>query len=226
MTQFKTSRVSAIVFSAALLHCSHKATPEPAAPSPSPETVAGTSSPPEEPQMTPASGSQASEAQAPQPTAPVAPAPPAESILDNEIFKMIELANAAEVDQAKVAQTKAKNPKVKNFAAKMIAHHGKAKEKGNKLSAKLGVQPAESAMSNQLRTDADAMLSSLKSEPAADFDRVYMNGQVEEHRKVLSTLDEKLIVNARDPELKALLQEMRTTVASHLEEAEKIQASL
>ena len=161
-------------------------------------------------------------------TAPSAAAPtPAPQVMtDEEIFKVIDLTNTAEVDQAKVAQTKAKNAKVKNFAAMMITQHTKAKDKGNKLSTKLGVKPSESSTSTMLKSDTDSMLSQLKSEPAADFDRAYMDRQVEAHQKVLSMLDEKLIPNAKDPELKTLLQDMRTTVESHLKDAQTIQASL
>ncbi len=227
MRSFKTSHVSMVLLSLALVHCGRDKSPEPAAAAPAtgPAVAATTPAPSQGEQMTPASGTgQSQEAPAAEPPAATPPAPV--PLTDQEIFKVIDLANTAEVDQAKLAQTKAKNTKVKNFAAKMISHHGKAKEKGSKLSTKLGVTPAESTASTQLKSDADAMMATLKSAPAADFDEAYINGQVQEHQKVLSALDEKLIPNAKDSELKALLQDMRSTVESHLKEAAQIEAEL
>jgi putative membrane protein len=229
MRSFKTSHVSMVLLSFALVHCGRDKSPEPAAaaPAPGPAIAETTPGPSQGEQMTPASGTGEQGAQKAPAAEPPAAAPPAPvPLTDQEIFKVIDLANTGEVDQAKLAQTKAKNTKVKNFAAKMISHHGKAKEKGSKLSTKLGVAPAESTASTQLKSDAEAMMLTLKSAPAGDFDETYINGQVQEHQKVLAALDEKLIPNAKDAELKALLQEMRATVESHLKEAAQIEAEL
>ncbi len=226
---FKTSHVSIVLLSLALVHCGREKSPQPAAgaPQPGPTVATTTTAQPQGEQMMPASGAAEHKAQPAPAAEPPAAATPAPAMLtDQEIFKVIDLANTGEVDQAKLAQTKAKNAKVKNFAAKMISHHGKAKEKGSKLSTKLGVTPAESTASTQLKSDADAMMTSLKSTPAGDFDQTYMNGQVQEHQKVLAALDEKLIPSAKDDELKTLLEEMRTTVESHLKEAQQIEAEL
>jgi putative membrane protein len=81
-------------------------------------------------------------------------------------------------------------------------------------------------MSTQLKLEGETTMSELKSTAPKDFDREYMDAQVDAHQKVLSALDEKLIPSARDPELKTLLNEMRTTVESHLKDAKKIQGSL
>ncbi len=109
--------------------------------------------------------------------------------------------NSAEVDQGKVAQTKAKNPRVKKFAAMMVTDHGKGKEKLKKLDLK----PAESPLSVQLRRGDRRRALDLESTPAADFDTKYIDAQVEGHKKVLAAINEKLIPAATDPELKGAL---------------------
>ncbi|HVJ14481.1 MAG TPA: DUF4142 domain-containing protein [Polyangiaceae bacterium] len=225
MIRFKTSYVSMLVLSAALLHCGRDKTPAPAAAAPAaqPTTAAATPTPPKDEHMTPASG-KAEE------TTPAAPAPAptaaAETMTDEQIFKIIDLANASEVDQAKLAQTKAKSAKVKNFAAMMITQHGKARAKASKLSTKLGVTPADTSQSTQLKIESETTISRLTSTPAADFDHEYMEAQVAAHRNVLAALDEKLIPSAKDSELKTLLNDMRSTVEMHLKEAEKIESAL
>jgi len=223
MARFKTSYVSTILLSAALVHCGRDKSPEPAATAPPPaEPVTMTPPPQQEQQMTPAAGTtEPAPATAPAPAEAAAPA-----LSDEEIFKLLDVANTAEVEQGKLAQTKARSAKVKNFAALMIQHHTKAKEKGSKLSAKLGITPAETAMATQMKSEADSKLMNLKNTSGQDFDRAYMDLQVEEHQKLLTKIDEKLMPSAKDPQLKALLQELRTTVESHLKEAQKIQGEL
>lgn len=49
-----------------------------------------------------------------------------------------------------------------------------------------------------------------------------MEAQVLLHRNSLETLDETLIPEANDDDLRLLLEEMRDIVAAHLERAEEI----
>ncbi len=53
-------------------------------------------------------------------------------------------------------------------------------------------------------------------------DKDYMMSQVEVHRKALNTLDTQLIPNAKNAELKSMLTQTRTAVATHLKKAEQI----
>jgi putative membrane protein len=172
--------------------------------------------------MSPASGSTTPAAEPTTPPAAEPAAPSATPLSDPQIVEVLDLANSAEIEQAKVAQSKSKNTRVKKFADMMVSHHGKAKEKTKKLDLK----PAESPLAVQLKGESENMLSTLKSTPPADFDSKYIDAQVDAHKKVLSTINEQLIPAATDPELKKLLAEMQKTVDSHLTEAEKIQAEL
>ncbi|MGH7330319.1 MAG: DUF4142 domain-containing protein, partial [Polyangiaceae bacterium] len=67
---------------------------------------------------------------------------------------------------------------------------------------------------------------SLQNDSGTDFDVAYMDLQVNEHRQVLTTLDQKLIPNAQNAEFKSLLMKQRDKVADHLTKAESIQQSL
>ncbi len=140
---------------------------------------------------------------------------------DAQIAAISDAANSGEVDQAKLAQTKAKNPRVKKFAQMMIQHHGQAKSDQDKLVKKLKLSPVENDVSGQLREESLAQISLLQGE-AQNFDRVYIHAQVEAHQKVLDLLDKTLIPSTKDPELLALLQKMRPKVEAHLKEARAI----
>ena len=65
-----------------------------------------------------------------------AAAPKVEALSDEQIAAITDAANTAEIEQAKLAESKSKDAGVKRFAAMMIAHHGAAKQKQAKLKIK------------------------------------------------------------------------------------------
>lgn len=153
-------------------------------------------------------------------TAPPSPKP--EALNDSQIAAITDAANSAEIAQAKVAQAKAKDPAVKTFAAMMITHHGEAKQK----QAKLKLKTEESGVSTALQSDAGATLNALNSSSGKDFDKTYVAAQISEHQKVLDTINDKLLPNAKDERLKAYLEQIKPTVEQHLKQAKQLQESI
>jgi putative membrane protein len=142
---------------------------------------------------------------------------------DQQIAAITEAANDGEIAQAKIAQGKARNARIKAFAAKMIAHHGQAKEK----QSKLGLAAADSQLSKQLKDDAATTLASLNSATAgAGFDQTYMSAQVAGHQKVLDAINDRLLPNVKDDKLAAYVKDIKPTVEAHLKEARDIEQSL
>jgi putative membrane protein len=153
--------------------------------------------------------------------------PQAEPALsESQIAMITDLANTAEIEQAKLAQNKAKSASVKKFAAMMIKHHSQAKTDQAKLYKQLSLTPTQSQDANLLKDDANNTLGTLRGSSGAPFDVAYMDSQVAAHQKVLDTLDQKLIPAASDQRLIDELKHMRETVESHLKEAKSIQADL
>jgi len=158
---------------------------------------------------------------------PTTGAPAAAAALSQaQIAKVTELANSGEIEQAKVAQTKAKSPSVKKFAAMMIKHHGEAKTEQAKLYKKLDLTPSSSETANLLQADSDKALGKLRAADGAAFDQAYIQGQVEAHQKVLETIDRELLPAATDQALVSELNKMRATVEAHLVEAKRISSEL
>lgn len=214
------SRLCLVFLSAALFACGKESSPPPA----SPEPVALSTKEPEpaEP-MSPASGTLSPNDETPTtPESEAAPPRAAPALSDPEIAEVLLLANTAEVEQGKLAQKRAKHPKVKSFAAMMIADHDAAKKKLDKLA----LEPASSSLALDLKSDSENLLASLKGAAAADFDVTYVNAQVDVHRKVLAAINDQLIPSASAPELKSLLQEAQALVSAHLAHAEELKAEL
>lgn len=161
------------------------------------------------------------EADSPSAEAPAVPAPKTDPLSDEQIAAITDAANTAEIAQAKLAQSKSKDAAVKQFAAMMISHHGEAKQK----QAKLKLKPAESGVSTAMQVDADATLNALKADTGKDFDQAYITAQVTGHQKVLDTINDKLLPNVKNPELKAYLEEIKPRVEDHLKQAKALQES-
>jgi putative membrane protein len=156
-----------------------------------------------------------------------ADAPPAlPPLSQNQIALVTQLANDAEIEQGKLAQSKAKSKDVKKFAAMMVKHHGQAKTEQTKLYQQLGLSPAQSPDATSLKESADKLLGSLRGAEGAAFDRAYIDSQVEAHQKVLDTIERQLLPAASDADLISNLKQMRETVQSHLKDALDLQAEL
>ena len=194
------------------------------------------------PEAEPASrSSSAAQAQAPSPspsseqgragnvmaaTTPATDPAASPKLSEAQIAMVADLANTSEIEQGKLAQSKAKSASVKNFAAMMVKHHTEAKTEQAKLFKQLNLTPSQSQTATTLKQNAEKATSALRSSTAATFDERYIDSQVEAHQQVLDTLDNELIPAATGPELVAGLNKMKATVEAHLREAKTIQTQL
>lgn len=161
---------------------------------------------------------------------PVAEAPPAKPaekpLTDGEIVAVTSTANNGEIEMAQLATKTATNADVKNFAAMMITQHRDMETKGKALATKAKITPADNEASTTLKNDVASTVTNLKTQKGKDFDKAYMEAQVKAHRDVLNMIDNKLLPSAQNGELKTMLNDARTHVATHLAKAEEIQQKL
>jgi putative membrane protein len=197
------------------------------APTPAAETAAA-DTPPAEP-FAEASTTTDTTTPAPATTAPAtqtapaaAPAASAEALTDEQIASVTSLANNSEIEQAKLARARSKNEQVLQFAGMMIAHHGEAQRKQDALS----VGSAESPLSRDMLVESSETMRLLKEKQGAEFDRAYMQAQVQAHQKVLDAIDKKLLPSAKRADLKAHLEILRPRIKQHLEQAERTVSAL
>jgi putative membrane protein len=135
-------------------------------------------------------------------------------------------ANNGEIEQAKVALKGTQNAQVKQFANLMIKEHGEAEAKGKKIAQAAKITPTDNDISTKLKSESESTLAKLKSEKGTELDKSYMDAQVKAHREVLSTIDDKLLPNVKNAELKTHLTDVRQHVSMHLTKAQEISAGL
>lgn len=145
---------------------------------------------------------------------------------DAEIASVAVVANQIDINAARLAQDKSKNTEVQNFAKTMISDHQSVIDKATALVQKLGVTPKDNAVSQQLSSNAAKTMQTLQDKTGKAFDKAYIDNEVTYHQAVISTVEGRLIPEAQNSELKALLQSVVPVLKTHLEHAKMVQKDL
>jgi putative membrane protein len=139
---------------------------------------------------------------------------------DRKFIENAAMSGMAEVEMGKLAQQKASDAQVKDFAQRMVTDHTKANQELMSLASSKGAQPP-AALDRSHRKDAEKM----GKKSGADFDRDYMASQVTDHRKAVSDF-KKAADSAKDPELKAWAAKTLPTLEEHHKTAQTLHDSL
>jgi putative membrane protein len=145
------------------------------------------------------------------------------ALSDAQIAGTLEAAQTGEIQLSSIAQRMAQRQEVRDFATMMVMEHSKALEEGQRLSTQAGFGTASSDVTSDLRAGNQENVSELNDAKASDFDEEYMESQIGAHEQLLRLLDDELIPNAVNPELRSLLLATRRGVAAHLERARSIE---
>ncbi len=151
------------------------------------------------------------------------PAPNAPELNDAEIAHVAVTANQIDVDYAAIAQEKSKNKEVLQFAATMAKDHIGVIEQATKLVTKLKVTPADNAMSRSLMEGATTTKKMLNGLSGAAFDKAYIDNEVSYHEAVVGAVRDVLIPQAKNAELKSLLESVLPVLETHLDHAKMVQ---
>lgn len=145
---------------------------------------------------------------------------------DAEIAAILDVANRGEIEQAELARQRAQGEQVRNYATAMIAGHGAATRQQSQILEQRGITPQHNAMSEQLMDQSMQTQEILRNLRGREFDRAYMDAQLQQHEELLRMLDDQLIPNAQDPQFRAFLEQLRGDVAAHLANAQRIRGEL
>jgi len=150
----------------------------------------------------------------------------APDLTDPEVAHVAVTANAIDVELATFAQGRTTTNAVRQFARTMITDHNAVNAQAAALAKKLGVTPADNAVSQSLQSGAAEARKSLEPLQGAAFDRAYLDREVAYHQAVLDAIDKLLVPTTENAELKKLLVDVRPAVATHLEHAKHVRSEL
>ena len=147
-----------------------------------------------------------------------APAPAAAAMTGQEFANTAAASDAFEIAEAKLAQSKGKDAKVKDFAAKMIAAHTdsttKIKKASGEASPKIKPDPT-------LTADQKSKVDALGKLTGDDFDKQYKTDQVAAHTDALAAMQGYAASGDVAP-LKTAAGEIAPVVSSHLDMAKAL----
>ena len=145
---------------------------------------------------------------------------------DAQIAHIVVTANQVDIDAGKLAQSKGTDKDVKAFGKQMVTDHTGVNKQAVALVTKLKVTPEDNPTSQSLKSGGEDNVKKLKGLKGKDFNKAYIDHEVTYHQAVLDAIDNTLVPNAKNEELKGLIVKVRPAFVAHLEHAKKIQASL
>lgn len=156
----------------------------------------------------------------------VTPGPGARALDDAQIAHIAVTANQLDVAAAQQALEKSTDPVVRAFAETMIRDHQGVIQKATALATELHVTPMDNETSRALTSSAEATRARLAGLDGAAFDRAYMDNEVTYHQAVIQAVEETLVPNTRNAELRQLLQAVLPALKAHLAQAQHLAAAL
>ena len=158
------------------------------------------------------------------PVAAAAPAP-APALSEANVLARLDADNVADSSAGAMAVAKGTSAKVKVFGRMMMKDHHAMRVEGAALASKAGIAPA------LLPGDADApggaaAADSMTTMPkGAEWDKFFVDHQVDGHTKVLQFAQDAAN-RTQNADLKAMIQKAAPTFEKHLAKAKAIQSAL
>lgn len=144
-------------------------------------------------------------------------------LTDPEIASVAVVANQIDINYADIALQKSKDKAIINFAETMKRDHKAVIGQATALVQKLGVTPKDNAVSESLLSQAAQTRQSLQKKSGAHFNKAYIDNEVAYHKAVINAVEQQLIPQADNAELKQLLENVVPALKAHLEHAEMVQ---
>lgn len=148
------------------------------------------------------------------------PSPAGANSQDKLFVRQAALGGRAEVDLGKLAQKRAQNPAVREFADRMVRAHDESNQKLLRVGR---------GFANDLPKELDAehqtIRDDLQKASGKNFDLAYVASQVQDHQRAVNLLLWHLSTGQNDA-LRKYSSDMLPEVMSHLESAKQQLAAL
>lgn len=131
-----------------------------------------------------------------------------------EVLQAFSSSNQLEIQLGELAQERARDPQVQQFARQMVEHHTRAQELVKQTAQQKGITLDE----RQLLDQDKAALEQMKQKQGDQFEAAYMFHQAGQHvQDVL--MAQHVASSASDPQLQQLARQLLPALQQHLEQA-------
>jgi putative membrane protein len=144
---------------------------------------------------------------------------------DSAILAHLSSTDEAEIREAQMAQQKASHAQVKAFAKKLETEHQAHLKKGTTLAQQIGATPNPSTRADAAKDHAD-MADDLEGKTGAEFDRAFIDNQIDAHEKAIAMLRDQFLPAAKNAQLRTDIQQTIPKMEAHLATARQLKQQL
>jgi putative membrane protein len=162
-------------------------------------------------------------AQAPAAGPPMSPRPHAPVVKrsgDATVLGAIGAVDANELEEAKLAATKASGSEVRALAAVLVKDHERSLQTGAQLAKQFRIArllPADSAMARAHVVE----MAQLNTLSGAAFDKAFVEYTLADHKAVIAKINGTLLATAERPQVKAFVRALLPQLTAHQQAEEK-----
>ena len=140
---------------------------------------------------------------------------------DPTIIAIFDAANTYDIEAGALAEKKAKNHDVHEFAEMIQRDHRAVRQQGRDLAASLKVTPTPPA--NFALTSAhEAAMTKLRGLSGAAFDRAFLQNEVDFHNAVIDAVTKTLLPATQNAQLKDLETKVAPAFVAHRDRAQNL----
>ena len=142
-------------------------------------------------------------------------AAPAAALDDPTIVAIFDAANTWDIETGALAEKKGTTKEVRDFGAMLVHDHTMVRQQGRDLAKKLGVHPTP-PKDFALAKDHEAALKTLHEAKGKDFDRAFLQNEVNFHKAVIDAVSTTLLPATQNKELKDLETRVAPAFQAHM----------
>jgi putative membrane protein len=135
------------------------------------------------------------------------------------ILSELNVTNTTEITLGQLVSKKAASPAVKQIAGRLASDHARNRQHLQALAQKLGLTltPAQGGnVSAVSGADSANFAAQLEGKSGAEFDKAYVQHEIENHQFKIEKIQQQLLPAAQDQQVKAYLQKTLTEMEGHL----------
>ena len=148
------------------------------------------------------------------------------SVTPEGVLSQLNVANTTEIQLASVAAKKARSAQVKQIARKLVTDHTKNRDQLRALAQKLNVKLTSSQGGSVSAADSAAMPADLQTKSGADFDRAFVQHEIDDHQSNIEKIEGQILPSMQDEQVKSYLQKTVAEMQGHLSSLQKLQQQL
>jgi putative membrane protein len=161
--------------------------------------------------------------QAPAAGPPMSPRPHTPAVqrsADATVLGTIGAVDANELEEAKLAATKASASEVRALAAVLVKDHQRSLQTGAQLAKQFHIErllPADSAMARAHVVE----MAQLNTLTGAAFDKAFVENTIADHKEMIAQIKTTLLAAAKRPQVKAFVRGLLPQLTAHQQAEEK-----